>query len=277
MQTLRRRTAIRAGPRGDQSPTASCKPYRLRLGLPDSPGAFPISAELAGAVHKQIVTLEWIDPLRRMPTSSPIQGKHTLTADVSNLPDVLHWLYNNKPKQFRRIESEVAKLVPNLGKLLPRRPTKIRPTLGIIDAADEDLVYSMNQMSFGTRSVVAIIAKLTLAAPGSWVCIEEPETYPPPQGASGAFSFPARRSQDQAHLRRHPFHIRRRVLPALVPLHRPARCGELHGHRSGYARERFRDHRAIGRQTFVQLRGRRHRVRRNLRPHSHIRGMGAQV
>jgi predicted ATPase len=164
------------------------QPFRLRLGRPDSAGAFPISAELAAAVHQQFATLEWIDPLRRMPTSSPILGKHTLTADVSNLPDVLHWLYNNKPKQFRKIESEVSKLVPNLGKLYT--PTEEnQATLGLIDAADEDLVYSMNQMSFGTRSVVAIVAKVTLAAPGSWVCIEEPETYLHPKAQLELFQF----------------------------------------------------------------------------------------
>jgi len=164
------------------------QPFRLRLGRPDSPGAFPISAELAGAVHQQFAALEWIDPLRRMPTSSPILGHHTLTADVSNLPDVLHWLYNNKPKQFRKIESEVSKLVPNLGKLYT--PTQQnQATLGLIDDADEDLVYSMNQMSFGTRSVVAIIAKITLATPGSWVCIEEPETYLHPKAQLELFQF----------------------------------------------------------------------------------------
>jgi predicted ATPase len=166
----------------------SLRPYRLRLGCPDSPGAFPVSAELASAVRNQIATLEWIDPLRRMPASSPILGKHVLTEDVSNLPDVLHWLYNNKPKQFRRIESEVARLVPNLGKLYT--PTEENhATLGIIDGLDEDLVYSMNQMSFGTRSIVAIIAKVTLAAPGSWVCIEEPETYLHPRAQVELFHF----------------------------------------------------------------------------------------
>ncbi len=163
-------------------------PYRLRLGLPDLPGPFPISAELAGAVHHQFATMESIDPLRRMPASSPILGKHVLTADVSNLPDVLHWLYNNKPKQFRKIEAEVSKLVPNLGKLYT--PTQQnQATLGIIDDIDEDLVYSMNQMSFGTRSVVAVIAKVILAAPGAWICIEEPETYLHPKAQMELFQF----------------------------------------------------------------------------------------
>ena len=126
--------------------------------------------------------------MRKLPTSSPILGQHALTADISNLPDVLHWLYNNKPKQFRKIEAEVSKLVPNLGKLYT--PTlQNEATLGMIDSSDEDLVYSMDQMSFGTRSLVAIIAKVVLARPGAWVCIEEPETYLHPAAQMELFHF----------------------------------------------------------------------------------------
>jgi hypothetical protein len=170
------------------SKAEALEPYRLRLGRPDAPGVFAVSQELAEAVWQQFANLEWADPLRKMPTTSPILGEHTLTADVSNLPDVLHWLYNNKPKQFRKIESEVSKLVPNLGKLYT--PTiQNAATLGLIDEADEDLVYSMNQMSFGTRSVVAIIAKVVLTKPGAWVCIEEPETYLHPKAQLGLFHF----------------------------------------------------------------------------------------
>ncbi|MGD0813237.1 MAG: AAA family ATPase [Verrucomicrobiota bacterium] len=163
-------------------------PYRLRLGRPDAAAAWPVSCELAEAVFQQFACLEWADPMRKLPTSSPILGQQTLTADISNLPDVLHWLYNNKPKQFRRIETEVSKLVPNLGKLYT--PTQQnQATLGMIDSSDEDLVYSMDQLSFGTRSLVAIIAKVVLARPGAWVCIEEPETYLHPSAQMELFHF----------------------------------------------------------------------------------------
>lgn len=164
------------------------EPYRLRLGRPDAPGVWAISYELANAVHQQFSNLEWADPMRRMATSAPILGGHTVAADGSNLPDVLHWLYNNKPKQFRRIETEVSKLVPHLGKLYT--PTiHNAATLGLIDSTDEDLVYSMDQMSFGTRSLVAIVAKVILAKPGAWICIEEPETYLHPKAQMELFYF----------------------------------------------------------------------------------------
>jgi predicted ATPase len=171
-----------------ESKPEALAPYRLRLGRPEGSAAFPVSHELAEAVYQQFASLEWADPLRKMPTTSPIMGEHTLAADVSNLPDVLHWLYNNKPKQFRKIEAEVSKLVPNMGKLYT--PTiQNEATLGMIDDTDEDLVYSIDQMSFGTRSLVAIVAKVVLAKPGAWVCIEEPETYLHPKAQLGLFHF----------------------------------------------------------------------------------------
>ncbi len=164
------------------------QPYCLRLGRPDAAAAWPVSYELADAVCQQFACLEWADPMRKLPTSSPILGQHTLTADISNLPDVLHWLYNNKPRQFRKIEAEVSKLVPHLGRLYT--PTlQNEATLGMIDSNDEDLVYSMDQLSFGTRSLVAIVAKVVLARPGAWVCIEEPETYLHPNAQMGLFHF----------------------------------------------------------------------------------------
>jgi predicted ATPase len=164
------------------------QPYRLRLGRPDAAAAWPVSSELADAVFQQFACLEWADPMRKLPASSPILGQQTLTADVSNLPNVLHWLYNNKPKQFRKIEAEVSKLVPHLGRLYT--PTlQNEATLGMIDSNNEDLVYSMDQLSFGTRSLVAIVAKVVLARPGAWVCIEEPETYLHPNAQMGLFQF----------------------------------------------------------------------------------------
>jgi predicted ATPase len=164
------------------------QPYRLRLGRPDAAESWPVSCELADAVFQQFACLEWADPMRKLPTSSPILGQQMLTADIANLPDVLHWLYNNKPKQFRRIEAEVSKLVPHLGRLYT--PTlQNEATLGMFDSNDEDLVYSMDQLSFGTRSLVAIVAKVVLARPGAWVCIEEPETYLHPAAQTGLFHF----------------------------------------------------------------------------------------
>ena len=54
-------------------------PYRLRLGRPEeAAAAWPISYELADAVYQQFANLEWADPMRKLPTSSPIQGGHVL-------------------------------------------------------------------------------------------------------------------------------------------------------------------------------------------------------
>jgi hypothetical protein len=47
----------------------------------------------------------------------------------------------------------------------------------------------MDQMSFGTRSLIAIVAKTVLAKPGAWVCIEEPECYLHPAAQTELFDF----------------------------------------------------------------------------------------
>jgi len=166
----------------------SVNPFRLRLSRPRGAERYPVSRELAEMVWRQFTTLEWVDPLRRLPSSAEIQGEEVISPDASNLPDVLHWLYNNKPKTFRRIEGEVAKLVPQLGRLYT--PTQQNTaTLGLMDSQDEELVFSMDQMSFGTRSLIAIVAKVVLTKPGAWVCVEEPETYLHPQAQVGLFHF----------------------------------------------------------------------------------------
>lgn len=177
-------------------PPSPAEPMRLRLAHPEGAEKYPVSNELAALVAQQFTELQWVDPLRRLPASSPIEGRVEILPDASNLPDVLHWLYNNKPKQFRQIESEVSRLVPQLGRLYT--PTRRNSaTLGLIDSQDEDLVYSMDQMSFGTRSLVAIVAKVVLTKPGAWVCVEEPETYLHPQAQLGLFDFIRRQSEQK--------------------------------------------------------------------------------
>jgi predicted ATPase len=167
--------------------------FRLYLGRPepknpDLLAECPVALEIAELVHEKFALLQWIDPLRNLPVRAPIRGDTTILPNASNLPDVLHWVYNNRPKQFRRIETEVCKLVPHLGRLFT--PTEQNAaTLGVIDRQEEDLVYTMSQMSFGTRSAIAIIAKVVLAPPGTWLCIEEPETYLHPKAQISLFQF----------------------------------------------------------------------------------------
>jgi predicted ATPase len=179
------------------SPGGSNLPaWRLFLGQPDGAAGFPVSHALAGLVHAQLATLQWIAPARNLASRVPIHGQMDLTPNASNLPDVLHWLHNNKPRQFRRIETEVSRLVPRLGRLYT--PTfDNATTLGVIDDEEGDLTFTMDQMSYGTKSVIAIVAKVMLAPPGTWLCIEEPETHLHPQAQLLLFDFLRRESADR--------------------------------------------------------------------------------
>ncbi len=156
--------------------TAAGPAFRFYLGKPEGSEAYPVSHELALSVHDPLAALQWINPLRHLTGHVAIQGETELAPNAGNLPDVLHSLYNNRPKLFRRIEAEVGKLVPELGGLYT--PTfKNTTTVGVVDSKDEDLTFTMDQMSFGTKSALAIITKVVLAPPGTWICVEEPETH----------------------------------------------------------------------------------------------------
>jgi predicted ATPase len=167
-------------------PPEPSHPYRLRLGRPESGAVFAVSNELADGVRRQFTALEWASPPDRIPSADSRQP--ALAAEAANLPEVLHWIYNNKPSQFRRIEAQVQKLIPRLGKL--HTPTMQRATtLALIDPRDDELVYSMSQMSCGTRAMVALVAKVMLAAPGAWICLEEPEFCLHPQAQARLMQF----------------------------------------------------------------------------------------
>ena len=167
-------------------PPEPSHPFRLRLGRPESGAVFAISNELADGVRRQFTALEWAAPPDRIPSADPRQP--ALAAEAANLPEVLHWIYNNKPSQFRRIEAQVQKLIPRLGKL--HTPTVQRATtLALSDPRDDELVYSISQMSSGTRALVALLAKVMLAAPGAWICLEEPEYCLHPQAQARLMQF----------------------------------------------------------------------------------------
>jgi len=167
-------------------PPQPAHPFHLRLGCPECGAVFAISHELADGVRRQFTALQWASPPDRIPSADRRQP--ALAAEAANLAEVLHWVYNNKPGQFRRIEAQVQELIPRLGKL--HTPTaQGATTLALIDPRDDELVFPISQMSSGTRAAVALVVKVMLAAPGAWICLEEPEHGLHPQAQARLMQF----------------------------------------------------------------------------------------
>jgi predicted ATPase len=168
-------------------PAEATQPFRLRLGRPDPGAVLPVSDELADGVRRQFMTLEFSSPPYRLLSVGRRQAAPA-PPEAASLPEVLHWLYNNKPGQFRRLEAQVQKLIPRLGKL--HTPTvQGATTLALIDPRDDELVYSLGQMSSGTRAMIGLVAKVMLAPPGAWIFLEEPEYCLHPQAQARLMQF----------------------------------------------------------------------------------------
>jgi predicted ATPase len=169
------------------APSAS-EPYRLHLGNPAPGPDQHISEELAESVRQQFIGLRRIDSLRQPAASAPISATHELAADASNLPAVLHWLYENQPRQFHRVEAEVAKIIPDLGRLFTPA-TDNTASLGLIDSSGEELVYSSAQMSHGVRSLLSLVTAVILAPPGAWICLDAPAMWLHFQAQAALYRF----------------------------------------------------------------------------------------
>ena len=156
----------------------------------------------------------------------------------ANLPEVLYWVYNNKPSQFRRIEAQVQKLVPRLAACTRPRCRRSRRSPAVIDPRDEDLIYSMTEMSSGTRAVVALVTKVMLAPPGAWLCLEAPEYCLHPQAQMRLIQFLRAERVGKRIFGATHFALHRRRLSHALALSDAARSRKLHRRRCRDADQR---------------------------------------
>jgi hypothetical protein len=156
----------------------------------------------AKLVHACFREMYWVSPGRKAEPHLPMTGIDVLQADASNLASVLHTLSNNNPDLFREIEAETQKLVPNVhGFRTPVAPNYRgiggpQTTLSVQEKnTAPNVQFSLDQISWGTRTAIAIITTVLAAPPDAWICIEEPEAHLHPDAQAALADFLLRQSK----------------------------------------------------------------------------------
>jgi predicted ATPase len=134
-------------------------------------------------------TVHWLNPARVSNPRMQIAGTPGLLSDASNLVDVLHGLANNRRVLFEKIQQIATEIVPEIGNFLTRT-FGVVTTLAIGDPhSAAELQYTFDQLSWGTREVLAIVTFLITSQEGSLLIIEEPEAHLHPAAQARLFTF----------------------------------------------------------------------------------------
>lgn len=136
----------------------------------------PESPDLIKAVREVLSHTTWLGPSLRSEPKLDAQETTILDTEAGNLVTALHTLKNNDPGKFRILEEVVKTIVPNLGGFLtPVTGTNVTFSIGD-PAGDLDIAYTLEQLSFGTKRVLAMVAACLLTPDGGILVVEEPES-----------------------------------------------------------------------------------------------------
>ena len=111
------------------------------------------------------------DAARSLPLAGP--QKH-LNIHGDNLGNVVQYMEREHPKKFNQILNKIAKKIPGIDKITPKKTDDDRLLLEFNNKGFEDPFYAQ-QMSDGTLKVFAYLLLLEDPTPPPFMCIEEPE------------------------------------------------------------------------------------------------------
>jgi len=118
-----------------------------------------------------------VDPFRNVAYQSSVGTKEMIHATGADLPQVLHYHYNNDRERFDAFESTVRKVLPEVDIIeTPLVPGGNAVTVRIRFQASR-VKFELVSLSSGVKDVLILLAAAHFSPPGSLVLIEEPENH----------------------------------------------------------------------------------------------------
>jgi predicted ATPase len=156
--------------------------------------AFKWIAPLCEIVDAEFRDIQRIGSARAFNESMKVSRPSAkLAPDLSNLAEVFECLLKSQPEVLDELTEELRRVIPEIRRADSRFADRYQPDLITIAFkpvhGSKDLFYTLKEMSFGTKCVLAMMVAVYAAPPKSWLCIEEPENSLHPSAQAALIKF----------------------------------------------------------------------------------------
>lgn len=118
-----------------------------------------------------------VDPFRNVAYQSSVGAKEMIHATGVDLPQVLHYHYNNDREKFDTFETIAQRVLPELDIIETPLVSGGNNVTVRIRFRTKPVKFNLASLSSGIKDVLVLIAAAHFSPPGSLVLIEEPENH----------------------------------------------------------------------------------------------------
>ena len=118
-----------------------------------------------------------VDPFRNVNFQGPVGVKEMINATGADLPQVLHYHYNNDREKFASFEEIARRVLPEVNIIETPLITGSNNVTVRIRFRSGPVKFDLASLSSGIKDVMVLLAAAYFSPPGSLVLIEEPENH----------------------------------------------------------------------------------------------------
>ena len=129
-------------------------------------------------LHDFVALFKNLSPVRSSPETLEVYGGFELKHDASNLPQVLNSIASSNRRLFDTIIKSAREIIEEISEIRAPVRERTRETyLSIVEPSFEDLEFTWNYISSGTKEILYLITLLHTTPKGSLLMMEEPEIH----------------------------------------------------------------------------------------------------
>lgn len=160
------------------TPCGGGSPAESLLHAPTTHAPIKPEENLLLLLHGFVASFKNLSPVRSSPETLEVYGGFELKPDASNLPQVLNSIASSNRRLFDTIIKSAREIIEEISEIRAPVRERTRETyLSIVEPSFEDLEFTWNYISSGTKEILFLITLLHTTPKGSLLMMEEPEIH----------------------------------------------------------------------------------------------------